>query len=112
MKLLFAVAAVAALILTAGPSLARTMPNHDCSGQNDMCVKACDERAGAPGLNQRQLYDANQKCLANCEKALKSCEKRQKDTDICADEFVQCIDIPDNDKENCREAYRICKRKQ
>ena len=109
MKILFAAAAVAALILTAGPSLARTMPNHNCAEQNTSCISGCDTAAGGTGLDHQQTHNTNQNCLANCARARASCDDRQKHTNECAAEFTDCIDNPDLEKDLCRNVYRHCK---
>ena len=109
MKILFAAAAVTALILTAGPSLAGTMPNHNCAEQNTSCISGCDTAAGGTGLNHQKYHNANQNCLANCANARASCEDRQDHTTTCAAKFTRCLDNPDLGKDLCRNVYRDCK---
>ena len=106
MKILFAAAAVAALILTAGPSLAVNATNHDCAGQDDSCTKGCDDAA-----DQSKNARAYQRCLSNCARASRLCEARQDQTNDCAASFQSCIKNAHGDAslESCRASYRKCK---
>lgn len=106
MKLLFANAALAALILTAGSSLAGNIPNYNCADKNEQCVRRCDDAADT-GKNA----NAYQVCLNKCERANRLCTKRQDSVDRCGPAFKSCYRNAHSeaDKERCRAAYRRCK---
>ena len=82
-------------------------PVYNCAKAGRACERGCDQRADT-GKNA----NAYNRCLEGCKKAAKRCEKRQSDTNICADAFQRCLKSAGNSdsaRKDCRKNYRTCK---